>query len=451
MKNAVVACFELRSSWKGGQWQTWNAIEETTSALLRECTEDTICYLSDQILLQPIVGIDEKPVSPLNKNDIISAASLRAIYKAPKVPKVHRERIETLFSKLETEKNISNRARIIMRINLAARWQNLNTEEKRNFYEKIDSIIVEYDRISVNEKQDYFLTERDMLVLAEEKGGLLRKALTSGIAARDWSPLVSRREDGTANVISLAASNDPIRLAAELTTEPWAGKSWLLSAEDWEQDQVCSILKKSEDWLQSEGVYLLKRERSEGTLILFPDSRSVMTVAFCRKVVLGKSRNREILQTACRILQVLEENGVQTTSCVGLLISAGYYTISEAANVMRRAASSLQPTSSGAFMIGLLAWLSQAKAGVLSYPPEDLVHEIAVAVRGRRAPDLMWALATATIILQEFGNVADERFRRDISVGLQYLATESDLMTPSLNFRQQQGSWRVYENHASIW
>lgn len=441
LRRAVEACFELRTSWKGGQWQTWNYIEETTSMLLRQSSNENIRDLLPEIMLQPIIGFDMQSTSPLNRSDIVSDASLRFEPQTPKEARVPSDRVDLLFAQLGGNQHLSTKARIIMRLAVAWNWSALDADEVDRLAIEVDKLLVQHARVGGGKKMDYFLSHRELLLLPSKDIGSLRVLVAQGLSAAEWSPLLIRKDDGSVLSINMGGgANDPIVLAAGLTCDPWVERTWQLSPKDWTKNQVLSILTKAEDWLQAEGIELLERQRSETPMLGRYDQRAIMTVEFCRKVALSKAQDGEIAQKACTILQLLRENSVETLSAVGVLLAAGtHYSATDAANDLRRAASSLKPSSSVAFLVGLLAWLSQAKIDVLPAPPEDLIHEVAVAVRGRRAPDLMWALHTAQIILKQFPSFSDQRFRRDISVGLQYLAGETDVISPSLNIRQQEG------------
>lgn len=441
LREAVQACFELRSNWRGGQWQTWNYIEETTSMLLRQCSGETIRDLLPEIMLQPIIGFDLPSISPLNRNDIVSDASLRFQPQVSEEPRLSSERIGILFAQLGGDQQLSVKARIVMRLTVAWSWSALTADDADRLASEVEKILAQRAHLYSSEKLDYFLSERELLLLPSKESGSLRMRVAKSLSAREWSPLVTRKDDGSVRSITMGAgANDPIVLAAVLTCDPWVEQSWQLSSRDWTKDQVLSILGKAQDWLQAEGLELLEKQQSEAPTLGRYDQRAIMTVEFCRKVALPKAKDDEIARKACSILQVLRENGVETLSAVGVLLASGsQYSAADAANDLRRAASSLKPSSSVAFLVGLLAWLSQAKIDVLPAPPEDLIHEVGVAVRGRRAPDLLWALRTAQIILKQFPSFSDQRFRRDVSVGLKYLAVETDVTSPSLNVRQQQG------------
>jgi hypothetical protein len=441
LSHAVEACFDLRINWQGGQWQTWNYIEETTSALLRQCSNDIIRDLLPEIVLQPIIGLDMKSISPLNRSDMLSDAILRTQVQQAGDVTLPADRIDLLFTQLDDDLDLSTKARIIMRLAAAWNWSALNAADIVRLSSGVEKILRERERLDEGEKLDYFLSEQELLFLPETRKGSFRALIPKGLAASEWSPLITRNEDGSIRSIKMGVgANDPITMAAGLTRDPWINKNWQLSSDDWTKDQVVSLLQKAEDWLRSEGIELLERQKSEDITFGRYDQRAVKTVEFCRKVALPKAHDSDIAHGACSVLQLLNENGVETLSAVGvLLVARPEYLVADAANNMRRAASSLKPSSSIAFLVGLLNWLSQAKSEALPAPPEDLIHEVGVAVRGRRAPDLKWALHTAQVILKQFSCFADERFRRDISVGLQYLAAETDVTAPTLNVREQQG------------
>lgn len=433
LKEAADLCLKLRSSWKGGQWQTWAAIETTTESILRQCSSATVREMLSELVEQPIAGLDVDVSNPLAEYDTISQASIRWDSDAKGQP-INSNRISYLLSEAATNKSIAVRSRICMRLSMASSWSSLSDEEKNNLTDAAHDILSKSASNTPLKQRDYVLSTQDLLFIPN----VSRNFVTAILSSQDWNPLLSKNEDGKITSITMGGGpSDPILVATGLTLEPWLNNGWQLSAGDWANEHVSALLQKAEDWLRLEGLELLQLQKNEPPPVPRYDHRAIKTVEFCRKAVLPLQADTNLVEKACYILELLANSDVQTLSAVSVLLVGGKRSTIQAANEMRKAASSFERSNSVAFMIGLLAWLSQTAKGVLAPPPEDLIHEVALGVRGRRESDLASALVTAKVILKQFKQYADDRFRRDIAVGLQYLAGETDVAAPSLSLKLQ--------------
>lgn len=434
LKEVANLCFRLRLSWKGGQWQTWAAIEETTSSILRQCSNDTVREMLTELLEQPIAGLDVDVSNPLAEYDTIADSSTRWDSGA-NGQAFNSGRISYLLSEAATNKSISVRSRICMRLSMAFHWSILSDDETKQLTAAVHNVLNTAGSNNSNTSRDYYISTQDLLLVPN----VSRKFVTALISSQDWRPLVSKNSDGKITSITMGGGpSDPILLASGLTLEPWFNDGWQLSAGDWPIEHVSLLLQKAEDWLRLEGFELLQLQKNEPPPIPRYDQRAIKIVEFCRKVVLPLQADNSLVEKACSILQVLADSDVQTLSAVSVFLAGGKRSTAQAANEMRNAASAFQRADSVAFMIGLLTWLSQTAKGALTPPPEDLIHEVALSVRGRREADLASALVTAKVILKQYKQHADDRFRRDLAVGLQYLAVETDVSAPSLSLKLQQ-------------
>lgn len=444
LKGAIEAIFQLRRNWKNGQWQTWDEIEETLGVLLSDCDDQTIAGLLSAIIEQPIVGFDTEDSSPIKKQDVIARPSMRIPFKTSLVRgKLPEKRLGELFEGINRDIELSVRVRIAMRLTAVWHLGALSKRQANQLIRAVENLRRAALSGSSNTTFDPAFDAQDLLLLPPGQQGQTRAKLVEWIATTQWSPQIARKPDGSMQSITMGVGrDDPMFLAAVLTREPWVRESWLLSDNDWDDESVQRLLEHASTWIDQEGLELIERQQRERPFFGRADERAYRIVEFCRKVVLPRSmRHAEIADTSIDILSRLHSRGLVTLSTTAVIIARkGEVAIEEVATEMRKAATSLEPSKALAFMLGLLAWISMSDRLRMKPPPTDLVREIANVVRARRAPDLCWALQIAGVLLRQYPDFVDADFRRDLVLGLTYLAVETDVQTPTLDTSQQQNS-----------
>lgn len=437
---SVRTCLRLRKNWEKGQWQTWHSIEETCDFLLSCCAANSIAELLEEILDQPIVGLDTEGSSPIFKHDMLTFPAIRSNAAVPLTPSL-KAVVNQLFKKLERTENIGTKSRIILRLSVALHWQLLNEKQIKKMTTSVGKLATDAAKIKEKNSIDYLLDGRDLLLLPEIEPGKIGSRFISMIANTAWEPQTTRGSDGVVKSVRIGVGrNDPIIIATDVVDEPWLERNFRLSADEWDEPSVVRVLDKAAEWLNEEGDYLSDRYRNsshpEGGYV----QRHRAIVDFCRKIVLPSSRlTKKTIFNATRLLSRLEESGVSIISAGALFVKSNALSIEDISQKMREASASLEPSQSYAFQTGLLAWISCACDDQLPDPPEDLVLEVASNIRGRRAPDLWWAMQVADILLKRYPQCTNAQFRRDIAVGLRYLIAETDVTAPKLDSNQQAG------------
>ncbi|MEM7068716.1 MAG: SIR2 family protein [Pseudomonadota bacterium] len=442
-KLGIQIVFELRKNWKNGQWQTWDEIEKTIELLLLRSSNETIAEMLPSLIEQPIVGFDTDGSSPATTHDVISQSCISYPNNPNVVTNISLQRLDELFRGLKNHTSLSTRSRLANRLALV--W-NLGGLNKKNTKKLVGLIQALYEQTSETQNLvgvDYLIDLHDFLYFPQIYKESNKSRISSKLFDADWPSQVTRKPNGEIETVTLGANNNhPIVQAANLTRENWIEDGWQLSWSDWNSNQILVLLDRADTWLIEEGRELLERKNDgfdpfDGYNII-----AKKIVDFCRKIALPHSmNNRGIANKASLLLRKLGENDVEVLSAIAIYLNADTeLSRDEVVVELRRAASSLKPSRSFAFLIGLLSWLSASLKAGLDGPPKDLIDEVALAVRSRRAPELWWALQISEIILRQYPEYTSQQFRSDLIVGLDYLLVETDVKDPTLNIQEQQGS-----------
>ncbi len=442
-KNSIEAIMKVRKNWKNGQWQTWGQIETTLEALFDQCSEKTIEKLLPEIIKQPIVGFDTDGSSPTIVHDVFARSCQPELNISKINTYPHTYRIDELFLGLNNHQSISVKTRIAMRLSLLSNWGKFNKKASKKLTKLITQLIISTANDENQSSIDYFFDFYNLLYLPNifQEGNKSHIAAT--IATTDWPVQIRRKNDGTiASIIGDLDRNNPIVLASNLTRELWLDENRQLSWSDWTTEEVLSLLDSSEIWWDREGRELWVHSAEEPAPFRRQNLIVKKFIEFCRKVVLPHSMtNHEIADKALSILKKLEGNGVETLSIISIhLFAQDKFCIDDISMKLRKAASSLEPSKSFAFLIGILAWISNHKERGAPLPPQDLIDEIAISVRSRRAPELWWAIQISETLLRKYPEVTSQGFRSELLIGLEYLIIETDINNPVLDTSHQQGS-----------
>lgn len=430
--DATTVVLRLRRSWKGGQWQTWNAIEDACQFLLAKCSRSAIDELLPDILTQPVVGAKNDLENVTRLDDALARASIRTEDTHNETPSDDvTKAIDDLLDLLQGEQDTAVRGRIAMRIAVAWHHGRLGPERHDRFADILRGMHIS--------GEDLHLDHADLLLLPQIADAPFRLNVPTSLANAPWQNFVERDDVGNRKTLRMQSTrNDPIVIAAGLTQEPWTDADWLLRSGDWSKEAIATMMDRMAAWLEEEGLELLAEERDPlfGSLT----QRHEAFVKFCTKVMLPQARELDDeIERAASLINEMMNHGLWIDVAASVFSVVSQDGADKSAAILRDAASSLIADRSFGYLTGILTWLAIADREQVSPPPDDLVSEVAVSVRSRRAPELLWSLQVATIIVEYYYQQLPDGFVRDIEVGLRFLVGETNIDAPSDNLERQVG------------
>ena len=448
----VQILLKLRRAGKAFDWQTLRSIEEAIHDVLPSLSQEQLAELSLVLLQQPITGHEGFPATPVRMRDVIVSASFRNDDNFSNLAQSKNSElipvIESLLATQKGAKDFTVRWNATLRLAFFARQNFLSSKHlaafKRNLKIQIRQIS---ENIPVAMQCEAF-HPADLLTFTVGNKDEHRKIVIKIISNTDWPNFLQKNEKGVVESIShLSPFKDPSSLASELTVQPWFSNDIFLQPSEWAKDQVLDFLNKAQSWIEEEGAALADREKEIKPNDIFSRKGEITwrferISKFCNNVALLAFHNdeevlRKTADTLCKIDNLIP---VYTVKFCPILIKSGQVDASAMTARIRNLYASNDVIDKFTALMAVAVWaVSYSRVGI-DPPPRDLVFELAVMIRTRRAPDLGWALDIARIVVKQCSELINTSFYDDILIGLSYLCDETKPRNPQSGVLGQNAS-----------
>ncbi len=209
---------------------------------------------------------------------------------------------------------------------------------------------------------------------------------------------------------------------------------------DWSTEESVVLLKKAVEWWQDEKVELI--ETSSDQLFSAPDqlrSQFADIINLMAQVLLPRLQNADTAakELANALLSEMEQGGFCILAAVPGELFIRPQLFEEASSKIRAGLISNKETDAEQSIFGLVSWLAHANRGRIAAPPEDLLASLVNKVKTRTQPGLVNALAQAGVIVRDFPQALNERHISELSIGLDYLLTETKFDDPFASGEQE--------------
>jgi hypothetical protein len=203
---------------------------------------------------------------------------------------------------------------------------------------------------------------------------------------------------------------------------------------DWSKEESLVLLKKFLCWWQDEKAEL---RMSKGGQLFDPAdqlrSQFEDIINLMAKVVLPRIKDADVAlkEPAGKLLSEMEQAGFCILAAVPMELFIDAQLFVEAASKIRGGLISNRELEARKAMAGLFFWLAHAHRGAIAAPPNDLLATLINKIKTRTQPALVNALGQMSAIIRTMPNVLNDGDIGELSIGLDYLLTETSFSNPS--------------------
>lgn len=196
------------------------------------------------------------------------------------------------------------------------------------------------------------------------------------------------------------------------------------------------LLEKIAGWWQAEKSDL--RASNSGQFFNAADqlrSQFAGIIGLMTKVFLPRMRNADVMhkELASKLLSEMEQSGFCILAAVPMELFIAPQRLGEVASKIRGGIISNKDSDAKEAMAGLFLWLAHAQRGGIAAPPDDLLGTLITKVKTRVQPALVDAFAQTAAIIRQMPSALEEPHIIELSVGLDYLLTETKFSDPFIS------------------
>jgi len=193
------------------------------------------------------------------------------------------------------------------------------------------------------------------------------------------------------------------------------------------------LLKKAASWWQEEKAEL--RASKSGQMFDAPDqlrSQFEGIIELMAKVILPRLKDADSLakELAIGLLSEMEQCSFCILAAIPVQLFINPQLFDEVTSKLRGGLISNIGRDAEEAMVGLYFWLAHAQQQRIAAPPDDLLGALVNKVKTRTQPALVSALAQMGAIVRQLPDVLKDGHVRELSVGLDYLLTETKFTDP---------------------